>query len=153
MTERELDPIVSASSSMSNREKLEYIIESGGSNLSVGQRQLICIARTLIRKPKILLMDEATANIDERTDSIIQRIIKNDMPETTVVTIAHRLVTIVQYDKIVVLDNGLKKEEGAPLDLINSGGLFSKLVDEGGDIFRAKMTKLASDRTVDPSSI
>ena len=114
---------------------------------------MICIARTLIRKPKILLMDEATANIDERTDSIIQRIIKTEMPDTTVVTIAHRLVTIVQYDKIVVLDNGLKKEEGSPLELMNSGGLFSKLVDEGGDTFRTKMIKLASDKTLDPSSI
>jgi ABC-type multidrug transport system fused ATPase/permease subunit len=132
---------------------LDMEIEAGGSNLSVGQRQLICIARSLIRKPKILLMDEATANIDQKTDSIIQRVIKNNMNDTTVITIAHRLVTIVQYDKILILENGKKKEEGSPLELLQSRGYFHKLVSEGGQDFEQKMVRLATDRTLDPTSI
>jgi len=75
-------------------DKLKYEIATGGSNLSLGQRQLICIARTILVPPKILLMDEATANIDQKTDSVIQSLIKEKLKETTVVTIAHRLITI-----------------------------------------------------------
>jgi ATP-binding cassette subfamily C (CFTR/MRP) protein 1 len=138
---------------ITDTEKLEFAIDAGGSNLSVGQRQLICIARSLIRKPKILLMDEATANIDQKTDSIIQRVIKNNMNDTTVITIAHRLVTIVQYDKILILENGKKKEEGSPLELLQSRGYFHKLVSEGGQDFEQKMVRLATDRTLDPTSI
>lgn len=75
------------------------------------------------------------------------------MPETTVVTIAHRLLTISQYDKIVVLEKGEKTEEGSPLELLQSGGRFSMLVDEGGAVFRQKMLRLATDKSIDPSSI
>lgn len=138
---------------ITEKEKLEFAIESEGANLSIGQRQLICIARSLIRKPKILLMDEATANIDQKTDAIIQRVIKHNMNNTTVITIAHRLITIVQYDKILILENGTKKEEGSPLELINSHGYFYKLVSEGGAEFEEKMTKLAKDKNLDPNSI
>lgn len=85
-----------------NAAKLNIMIEDGGTNLSVGQRQLICIARAFISKPKILLMDEATANIDEKTDQAVQALIKSEFSDTTVITIAHRLNTIIQYDKILV---------------------------------------------------
>ena len=138
---------------VSEKDKLEFAIESGGTNLSVGERQLICIARSLIRKPKILLMDEATANIDQKTDSIIQRVIKESMGQTTVITIAHRLVTIIQYDKILILEQGMKKEEGSPLQLLDSKGYFHKLVSEGGSQFEDKMRRLASDRTLDPNTL
>lgn len=129
------------------KDKLNYEIESGGSNLSLGQRQLICIARALVMKPKILLMDEATANIDQKTDSIIQSVIKEQMTETTVVTIAHRLITIVQYDKILILEDGKKKEEGAPIDLMkNEGSYFRALVMEGGKEFFEKMVYAAEHK-------
>ena len=140
-------------STLTEKDKLDFMIESGGTNLSVGERQLICIARSLIRKPKILLMDEATANIDQKTDSIIQRVIKDSMSETTVITIAHRLVTIIQYDKILILEQGMKKEEGSPLQLLDSKGYFHKLVSEGGPQFEQKMRKLAADHSIDPNSL
>jgi ABC-type multidrug transport system fused ATPase/permease subunit len=138
---------------VTDKEKLDFQVDAGGSNLSIGQRQLICIARSLIRKPKILLMDEATANIDQKTDSIIQRVIKYNLSNTTVITIAHRLVTIIQYDKILILENGSKKEEGSPLELLQSHGYFYKLVHEGGKEFEEKMFKLAQNRELDPNLI
>ena len=137
----------------SAQQKLAFEIEERGSNLSIGQRQLICIARALVRKPKILLMDEATANIDQKTDSIIQNVIKNELNDTTVVTIAHRLITIIQYDKLFIFENGKKVEEGSPLELIESGGFFSSLVSEGGEDFRRNMIFAAKNRDVDPAGL
>lgn len=138
---------------VTEKEKMEFLVDAGGANLSVGQRQLICIARSLIRKPKILLMDEATANIDQKTDAIIQKVIKSNMDNTTVITIAHRLITIVQYDKLLILEDGVKKEEGSPLDLIKGKGYFHKLIAEGGEAFEKKMYRLAEDKSIDPNSI
>ena len=132
---------------------LRYKIDMNGANLSVGQRQLICIARAIISKPKILLMDEATANIDQKTDSVVQSIIKKELNETTVITIAHRLITIVQYDKLIILENGKKIEEGSPKQLIQSGGYFCELVEEGGQEFKTKMLKAAEDHSIDPAKL
>ena len=93
-------------------------------------------------------MDEATANVDQRTDEIIQDVIMNGMKGTTVITIAHRLNTIIQYDKIVVLDQGVKVEEGSPLELIQSGGYFCELVGKGGEQFKRKMIEMAENGKV-----
>lgn len=98
-------------------------------------------------------MDEATSNIDQKTDSIIQRLIKEELKGVTVVTIAHRLITIIQYDKIVLLENGKKIEEGSPLELIESGGMFCKLVEEGGAQFKENMIYCATHKEVDPAEI
>jgi len=102
-----------------------FRIDSRGENLSLGQRQLICICRALIKRPKILLMDESTASIDQKTDEIIQSIIHSKLGNTTVVTIAHRLNTIMNYDRILVLDNGKKIESGRVTELLSmSTGVF-----------------------------
>ena len=131
-----------ADDELSDEDKLLLPIEQSGSNLSLGQRQLVCIARALVNKPKILLMDEATASVDQKTDEIIQRVIMEEMNETTILTIAHRINTIIGYDKIVVLKQGKKQEEGSPIELLESGGAFSSMVDDCGAGFRAKMLKI-----------
>ena len=114
-------------------------IEANGSNLSLGQRQLICIARALVKKPKILITDEATASIDLKTDQLIQDLIKTELKDTTVLTIAHRLNTIIEYDKIVVLKNGKKVEEGSPYELLESPCYFYEFVEEGGEEYLEMM--------------
>jgi ABC-type multidrug transport system fused ATPase/permease subunit len=98
-------------------------------------------------------MDEATANIDQKTDSIIQSVIKHKLKGTTVVTIAHRLITIIQYHKIIVLEYGKKVEEGSPLELIEAGGFFCELVEEGGQDFKEKMIRAAKNWELDPAML
>ena len=126
--------------------QLEMQIEDQGSNLSIGQRQLVCIARALIKDPKILLMDEATANIDHKTDEKVQRVISDMMPNTTVITIAHRLNTIIGYDRVLVMGKGSKIEMGSPYRLMmKEGGEFRDMVMEGGEEFFDGMLKIAKD--------
>ncbi|XP_003738712.1 canalicular multispecific organic anion transporter 1, partial [Galendromus occidentalis] len=107
---------------------LSHKIEEGGSNLSVGERQLVCLARALLRNSKILILDEATAAVDLETDALIQKTIRHDFGGSTVITIAHRLHTIMDYDKIVVLDQGEIREVGSPRELLQDpDGVFSSM--------------------------
>ncbi|XP_055945271.1 multidrug resistance-associated protein 1-like isoform X2 [Argiope bruennichi] len=99
-------------------EGLEYNIEEGGANLSAGQRQLVCLARALLKNSKILVLDEATASVDMETDSLIQNTIRTAFTDRTVITIAHRINTVLDYDKIVVLENGNIIEVGNPTNLL-----------------------------------
>ena len=111
---------------------LSMEIEAKGANLSVGQRQLICIAKALVQDSKILLMDEATASIDKKLDQLIQRVIMDQMEDRTVITIAHRLETIIGYDKVVILSDGSKIEEGSPQELMELQGEFYSMMLESG---------------------
>jgi ABC-type multidrug transport system fused ATPase/permease subunit len=100
-------------------EGLDTEIVEGGENLSAGQRQLLCMARALLETPKVLVMDEATSNIDGKTDEKIQSMLKDAFKECTVLTIAHRIDTIVWYDKVLVLDGGEVLEYDDPKVLAN----------------------------------
>ena len=109
---------------------LNYIIENNGNNISIGEKQLICIARALIKKSKIILMDEATANIDYKTETFLQNSINQQLKDCTVITIAHRIKTIINYDKILVLNNGEIVEYDSPQNLLDKKGLFYQLYKE-----------------------
>ena len=110
-------------------EKLEYKLRESGSNFSVGERQLICLARALLQKSKIIILDEAPANVDYKTDRLIQEVIRNRFKDSTVLTIAHRLNTIMDYDKVLVMDQGRVVEFDKPRVLLqNTDGHFSRLV-------------------------
>merc|ERR1712161_164635 len=108
-------------------EGLNEQVMEGGENFSQGQRQLLCIARSLLRKPKILVMDEATASIDNTTDAAIQQMVRENFAGATVLTIAHRLNTIMDSDRVLVLDDGYVAEFDSPSALIEQGGIFASM--------------------------
>ncbi|KAM4560261.1 ATP-binding cassette sub-family C member 4-like [Odontesthes bonariensis] len=113
--------------------KLETVLAESGSNFSVGQRQLVCLARAILRKNRILIIDEATANVDPRTDELIQKTIRDKFRDCTVLTIAHRLNTIIDSDRILVLDAGRIHAYDEPHTLLQDpGGIFYKMVQQTG---------------------
>ena len=117
----------------SKDEGLEHVITEGGENLSVGQRQLLCLARALLRKTKILVLDEATAAVDLETDDLIQNTISTEFHDCTIFTIAHRLNTIMEYDKIMVLEDGKIAEFDNVSNLMSStNGIFYSMAKESG---------------------
>ena len=104
---------------------LNMIITENGGNISIGERQLICITRAILRKSKIIVMDEATASIDVNTENIIQKAINNLLNDSTILTIAHRIKTVLNSDRILVLDNGEVKEFDSPKVLLaNKNSMF-----------------------------
>ncbi|XP_037660286.1 canalicular multispecific organic anion transporter 1 isoform X2 [Choloepus didactylus] len=111
---------------------LSHEVAEGGDNLSIGQRQLLCLSRALLRKSKILIMDEATAAVDLETDHLIQMTIQNEFSHCTVITIAHRLHTIMDSDKVIVMDSGKIVEYGSPEELLENSGPFYFMAKEAG---------------------
>ncbi|KAB0798601.1 hypothetical protein PPYR_09594 [Photinus pyralis] len=125
---------------------LYYDVMESGANLSVGQRQLLCLARAIIRHNKILILDEATANVDPRTDHLIQEIIREKFADCTVITIAHRLQTIMDSDKVIVIDSGAIIEFDYPhLLLQNSGSKFYGMVHATGKSTAENLHRLAKE--------
>ncbi|EGC34852.1 hypothetical protein DICPUDRAFT_55519 [Dictyostelium purpureum] len=119
-------------------------VTENGDNFSVGQRQLICLGRALLRKPKILVLDEATASVDGNTDSLIQKCVREKFNNCTILTIAHRLGTIMDSDRIMVLDAGKISEFDTPWTLLqNPEGLLTWLVSETGPQNSVYLRKLA----------
>lgn len=124
--------------------KLETVLAESGSNFSVGQRQLVCLARAILRKNRILIIDEATANVDPRTDELIQKTIREKFQECTVLTIAHRLNTIIDSDRILVLDAGKITAYDDPYTLLQDpDGIFYKMVQQTGKQEAAALLELA----------
>ncbi|XP_045104031.1 multidrug resistance-associated protein 1-like isoform X4 [Portunus trituberculatus] len=112
---------------------LQHSISEGGDNLSVGQRQLVCLARALLRKTRVLVLDEATAAVDLETDDLIQQTIRQKFVGCTVLTIAHRLNTIMDYSKVMVLDKGEIKEFESPGTLLkNKNSIFHGMAKDAG---------------------
>uniref|UniRef100_A0A8D3E7H0 ABC-type glutathione-S-conjugate transporter n=1 Tax=Scophthalmus maximus TaxID=52904 RepID=A0A8D3E7H0_SCOMX len=113
-------------------QKLDHQCCEGGENLSLGQRQLLCLARALLRKTRILVLDEATAALDMKTDQLIQSTIRTQFEDCTVLTIAHRLNTIMDYTRVIVMDRGSIVEMDSPAQLIHLQGHFYKMCVEAG---------------------
>lgn len=152
------DQIETGSPPLENKnvfQNLNSPVTESGLNLSQGQRQLLCLARALLKSPKVLLMDEATASIDYATDAKIQDTIR-ELKNNTILTIAHRLKTIIDYDKVIVMDKGAVVECDSPWELINKKeGQFREMCKASGDEWDdlQKLAKKAweSKRLVDDS--
>jgi ABC-type multidrug transport system fused ATPase/permease subunit len=142
-----LESVRLGSSSVGPDALLSTKLEEGGSNYSVGERQLLNLARALLSQPKVLVLDEATASIDGETDAFIQKMLRTRFPQTTLVTIAHRLNTIMDYDMVLVMDKGRAAEFDSPAKLLSiKGGVFSELVDATGDESSKALRELAAAR-------
>ncbi|OAA68195.1 ABC bile acid transporter [Niveomyces insectorum RCEF 264] len=121
---------------------LQSTISEGGLNLSQGQRQLLCLARAIVRRPRVMVLDEATSAVDMHTDALIQRSIREEFTDATLLVIAHRLSTIADFDRILVLSDGAVAEFGTPRELWDKGpeeGIFRGMCEESGE--RDKLEK------------
>ncbi|TRY79142.1 hypothetical protein TCAL_05895 [Tigriopus californicus] len=128
---------------------LETEMSEGGSNLSAGQRQLICLARAILRHNKILVLDEATANVDPRTDMLIQETIRTRFADCTVLTIAHRLHTVMDSDRILVMSDGKVAEFNTPYELLqDQHSVLSELVANVSLASQLKLRRIAREAFV-----
>ncbi|GKC82826.1 putative ABC-type xenobiotic transporter [Tanacetum coccineum] len=110
--------------------KLDSAVVDNGDNWSVGQRQLLCLGRVMLKHSKLLFMDEATASVDSQTDAVIQKIIREDFADCTIISIAHRIPTVMDCDRVLVIDAGYAREFDKPSRLIERPSLFGALVQE-----------------------
>jgi ABC-type multidrug transport system fused ATPase/permease subunit len=112
---------------------LDNAVNENGSNFSQGQRQLLCLARALLRQSKFIFLDEATASVDPETDAKIQQTVRSEFSNGTILTVAHRLKTIMDYDRVLVLDQGTVREIGTPKELLKKKGMFYDMCQESGE--------------------
>ncbi|CAG2114374.1 unnamed protein product, partial [Medioppia subpectinata] len=139
-----LDAVCLKERVMSMAGALDARVSEGGDNFSVGQRQLLCLARALLRHNRVLVLDEPTANVDPGTDELIQDTIKSRFATCTMLTIVHRLQTIMDSDRVLVLDSGRAVEVDEPYVLLaDESGLFSGLVRTTGTGMARKLTEMA----------
>jgi len=123
---------------------LDTMVSEGGLNLSVGTRQLFCLCRALLRRCKVLVLDEATASLDQQTDAIIQSAVRTHFKDSTVIVVAHRLHTIIDCDQVLVIDEGRAVEQGSPAALLaNKDGEFHRLVEATGPVTSKELHALA----------
>ncbi|CAA0377570.1 unnamed protein product [Arabidopsis thaliana] len=111
-------------------EKLDSLVVDNGENWSVGQRQLLCLGRVMLKRSRLLFLDEATASVDSQTDAVIQKIIREDFASCTIISIAHRIPTVMDGDRVLVIDAGKAKEFDSPARLLERPSLFAALVQE-----------------------
>ena len=126
-------------------EGLITIVSESNNLFSVGQKQLICLARAILRKTKILVLDEATANVDLETDNLIQRKLRESFKDSTVLIIAHRLATVIDADRILVMDDGYGVEFDHPYNLLKSEDSPDEMTTE--DRYFAKMVRATGEQT------
>lgn len=127
----------------------DSMVSEGGSNFSVGQRQLLCLARAILSKNKILVLDEATASVDRRTDQLLHESLHESFHNSTIIAVAHRLDTVIEHDLILVLGLGKVLEYGSPAELLRAGGTFSKMVDETGEVMATSLRRRAFAKEVE----
>eukprot|EP00388_Colpodella_angusta_P018565 GDKJ01046256.1.p1 GENE.GDKJ01046256.1~~GDKJ01046256.1.p1 ORF type:complete len:670 (+),score=36.90 GDKJ01046256.1:169-2010(+) len=133
----------------SEKAGLDCPVKERGGNFSVGERQLLCLARAIMKKCSILLLDEATASVDFAADQLIQETIRTVFRQCTVITVAHRLSTIIDADKVVVLGEGKVIEDGTPIELLNNdSGVFTSMLKQLGDTEFANLKTLALNHSL-----
>ena len=104
-------------------------IEQGGTNVSGGQKQRLCIARAILRKPKILILDDSTSAVDTKTDALIRRAFREEIPDTTKIIIAQRISSVMDADQIIVMDNGLINGRGTHEELLASNEIYREVYE------------------------
>jgi len=119
------------------------VVSEGGSNFSVGQRQLLCLARAILSKSKILVLDEATASVDRRTDQLLQAALRESFKGGTILAVAHRLDSIIDHDYILVMGHGKVLEYGTPRELLQMEGAFASMVADTGEAMSADLKRQA----------
>jgi ATP-binding cassette subfamily C (CFTR/MRP) protein 4 len=130
--------------------QLDYQIDASGGNISLGQKQQFAMARALLKKPKLLVLDEATSSIDNRTDELMSKAINEACVDTTCLIIAHRLHTVMACDRIMVLERGELKEFDEPFEILkNKDSLLSKLVKANGKKKAAKLISIAEKKSIE----
>ena len=113
---------------------IDLAVSGRGGEFSCGERQLLSLARAIVSGAKVVVLDEATASVDSRTDGMIQQRIREHLRDCTVITVAHRLETIVDSDRILAMESGRVVEWDTPAALLEAGGFFARLIEETGRV-------------------